>query len=295
MNKRLLNLITFLILLLVATPLNAQKNKYLDTNLPGKQGQKFAPGVVSLDSRHEFGSVFSPDGKEFFLAYVERGKNTILAMYYEDGQWSAADTVLHDEIYGFNDPFLSPDGQRLYYIANYKEPKDSDRGDIDIWYSERQADGRSWGKPVNAGPNINSEKNEYYMSFTKSGTMYFSTNANSDNFDIYKSAYRNGKFQKAEKLGPGVNTREYEADVFVAPNESYLVFASNKRSGLGRGDLYISFNKNGKWSEAKNLGKTVNTAGHELCPFVTYDGKYLFYTSRKDIYWVSTEIFERYR
>lgn len=291
-------MLSLLCFLLITAPLSAQKNRYIDTDLPGKKGKVFAPGVVSLDGRYEFGSVFSPDGKEFFLAYVERGKNTILAMYYEDGRWSAADTILHDDIYGFNDPFLSPDGNRLYYIANYKEEKDNEKGDIDIWYSERQADGIRWGKPVNAGPNINSQKNEYYMSFTKSGAMYFSTNAysdNSGNFDIYKSEYKRGQFQKAEKLGPGVNTVEYEADVFVAPDESYLVFASNRPGGMGRGDLYISFNKNGKWSKAQNLGEAVNTEGHELCPFVTYDGKYFLYTSNGDIYWVSTEVFEDFR
>ena len=274
------------------------QSPYIDTNLPGKQGKVFAPGLISLESRHEFGSVFSPDGKEFFFAYVERGKNTIMALYYEEGQWSQPDTVLHDSETGFNDPFLSPDGNRLYYISNYKEAPDSSRFDIDIWYSERQADGRSWSAPMNAGPNINSLKNEYYMSFTADGAMYFSTNAyteRSGDFDIYKSEFKNGAFQAARKLGPGVNTGAYEADVFVAPDESYLVFASTRRSGLGMGDLYISFNKNGQWSQAQNLGDVVNTKGHELCPFVTYDGKYLFYTSNGDIHWVSTEVFEGFR
>jgi len=34
----------------------------------------------------------------------------------------------------------------------------------------------------------------------------------------------------------------------------------------------------------------INTKNHELCPYVTSDGKYLFYTSNEDIYWVSTKI-----
>jgi len=292
----------YLTLIIICTfsslSLQAQQDIYIDTNLPGKKGQKFASGLVSNDNRHEFGSVFSPDGKEFFFAYVERGKNTILAMYYEDGKWSQPDTVLTDDVYGFNDPFLSTDGDRLYYISNYQAESGSTRSDIDIWYSERQADGRSWGPPVNAGPNINSEKNEYYMSFNQNGSMYFSTNAyteRSGDFDIYKSDFENGSFQPAQKLGPGVNTGAYEADVFVAPDESYLVFASTRRSGLGMGDLYISFNENGKWTKAKNLGSAINTSSHELCPFVTYDGKYLFYTSNGDIYWVSTEVFKSFR
>lgn len=274
----------------------AQKNQYIDLNPPGKESKVFAPGVVSLESRYEFGSVFSPNGREFFFAYVEKGKNTIMAMYYEEGQWSAADTVLHDEIYGFNDPFLSPDGDRLYYISNYREDEDSERGDIDIWYSERQADGRSWSAPINAGRQINSVENEYYISFNQQGTMYFATNYyDKGNFDIYRSAFKNGSFQPAEKLGPAVNTGAYEADVFVAPDESYLIFAAGRDSNIGLGDLYISFRKNGKWTQSKNMGPLVNSAQHELCPFVTYDGKYLLYTSGGDIRWISTEVFDDLR
>jgi hypothetical protein len=43
------------------------------------------------------------------------------------------------------------------------------------------------------------------------------------------------------------------------------------------------------------MGSIVNTKGHELCPFVTNDGKYLFYTSRQDIYWISTQIFNKFK
>lgn len=286
-------LLFYLLLLLTSASVSAQDNAYIDINQPGLKRQLFAPGLVSDPNRHEFGSVFSPDGKEFFFAYVENGKNTILGMKYENGSWSAPDTVLTHPQYGFNDPFLSNDGQRLFYISNYREPDDSTRTDIDIWYSERQGDG--WSSPINAGANINSDKNEYYISFNSEGTMYFATNFYNDrfgNFDIYRSKLKNGEFQKAEKLGPEVNTKAYEADVFIAPDESYIIFAAGRRGGIGQGDLYISFKKDGKWTESKNMGNAVNTEGHELCPFVTHDGKYLLYTSNADIYWISTDILD---
>ena len=63
--------------------------------------------------------------------------------------------------------------------------------------------------------------------------------------------------------------------------------------GYGRGDLYISFKtEQGQWTKALNMGLSINTQHHELCPFVTHDGNYLFYTSQQDIYWVGTEIIE---
>ncbi|MEL7005834.1 MAG: hypothetical protein AAFN93_24360 [Bacteroidota bacterium] len=43
------------------------------------------------------------------------------------------------------------------------------------------------------------------------------------------------------------------------------------------------------------MGDKINSEGHELCPFVSKDGKYFFYSSKKDIYWVSTVIINEMR
>jgi hypothetical protein len=53
----------------------------------GNQPQLFAPGVVSLQDRYEFGSVFSRDGKEFCYAVeLQRGKPHIEYCGLENGQ-----------------------------------------------------------------------------------------------------------------------------------------------------------------------------------------------------------------
>jgi len=143
---------------------------------------------------------------------------------------------------------------------------------------------------------------EYYISFTKEGTMYFSSNINASaanngsDFDIYYSKSINGEFQKAVQLGESINTTSYEADVFIDPSESYIIFCADRPGGLGRGDLYVSFkNADGTWTKSKNMGQLINSKNHELCPFVSKDGKYFFYTSNKDIYWVNTQIIEDLR
>jgi hypothetical protein len=131
--------------------------------------------------------------------------------------------------------------------------------------------------------------------------MYFGSNINAPeneayNYDIYKSEWDGQEFLKAKALPSEVNTNRYEADIFIAPDESYMIFCAKRREGLGQGDLYISFKeKDGKWSKSKNMGARINTTEHELCPFVTSDGKYLLFTSKKDIYWVDAKILESYR
>ncbi|MEL6191074.1 MAG: hypothetical protein AAFR66_03455, partial [Bacteroidota bacterium] len=145
------------------------------------------------------------------------------------------------------------------------------------------------------------EKNEYYMSFTEDGAMYFSSNILASeerywDYEIYKSEWKNGAFQKAEKLPEEVNTGRYEADVYVAPDESYIIYCAARADSYGKGDLYINFkDENGNWLPSQHVETPISTESHDLCPFVTYDGKYFFYTSDQDIYWVSTEFLEKYR
>jgi len=88
-------------------------------------------------------------------------------------------------------------------------------------------------------------------------------------------------------------TRAYEGDPFLAPDGSYILFSSTRKSGEGRRDLFVSFAEDdGTWSKALSLGKRINTPEIEFCPFVTRDGKFLFYTSNEDIYWVDAAVID---
>ena len=266
---------------------------YMGQAPPGTVAKIFAPRFISTEE-YEFGSVFNAAGTEFYYGVDLGGHNVIRYSKLKGTSWTKPVTLLQHETYGYNDPFLSPDEQRLYFISDQALDGQGASKDIDIWYVQREGD--HWSNPINAGPNINSEGEEYYISFTENGRMYFASDVNQSHHDIYYSDYNNGQFQQAVKLGSAINTDAYEADVFVAPDESYLIFCAQRPEGMGRGDLYISFKEdNGTWSTAVNMGEAVNTFEHELCPFVTADGRYLFYTSNQDIYWISTAIFEGLR
>lgn len=274
------------------------KIKYFDQAPAGTTWSVFAPGIISLPGRVEFGSIYSKDGKEFYYAIEIAGKAEILFQTLEKSKWSAPKQLLAHHEYSYNDPFLTPDEKRLFFISNQSMDGVGAKKDYDIWFIERQ--GNNWSKPVNAGKAINTAKNEYYMSFTKTGAIYFSSNVNSaegvDDYDIYTCRYENGQFKPAQRLGPGVNTSGYEADVYVDPNETYLIYCSNRPGTFGRGDLFISYkNADGTWSQSKNLGKEVNADKTEYCPFVTPDGKFLLFTAHGDIRWVDAAIIEKLR
>ncbi len=291
--------VLLVILLVSCTAQVDDKYRYLAQTPPGRTPEKFAPGLISKEAEYEFGSVFNADGTEFYYAVNAAGKEEIRSSRLVGDSWTQPEVILSHERYGYNDPFLSPNEQRLYFISKRAKDGIGELSDYDIWYVEREADG--WSEPINAGPNINSSGNEYYISFTKDGTMYFSTNKNAPedrgfDYDIHYSNFVDEQFQVAVVLGEAINTDGYEADVFIDPEESYIIFAAGRSEGYGRGDLYISFKKpDGTWSASKNMGHPINTEGHELCPFVTSDGKYFFYTSSMDIYWVDAQVIEDMR
>ncbi len=272
---------------------------YFGQKSPDTIPEIFAPNIISKLDRHEFGSVFSENGDEFFFGVDRGGRSEILYSKLNSGVWSQPEVILYNEKYGFNDPMLSPDEKQLYFISNMPLDGHGPKKDSDIWYANRTKDG--WGKPINVGFPINTEQNEYYISFTNNRTMYYSSNIQADenktyNFDIYKSDLINEEFQESVRLPESINTNRYEADVYIAPDESYMIFCAIRKDGFGQGDLYISFkHDNDIWTNAINMGDKINNEHHQLCPFVSKDGKYLFFTSNQDIYWVDTKIIEGYK
>lgn len=273
-----------------------KKGNYMEESVPDSIPKMFAPNFISTEEQ-EFGAVFNSRGTEFYFGVDTGGTNEIRYSKMVNNQWSKPETLLAHEDYGYNDPFLSNDEKRLYFISKRAFDGVGKPKDVDIWYIQKNKTG--WSEPINAGPQINTAGNEYYISFTDTGALYFGSNGHNPDktdYDIYSAELVDGAYQKPVALSGAINTENYEADVFIAPDASYMIFCSTREEGFGRGDLYISFKTiDGKWSKAVNMGKTINSPYYEYCPFVTKDGKYLFYTSNQDIYWVSTTVIDTLR
>lgn len=284
--------ICLLIVAIINVTCKQSTGPYLGQPPPSTEAKLFAPGVVSEEDRYEYGSYFSQDGKEFYYAVIVNEKPQIWVSQLVDNEWTNPEVVLASDKYEYNDPFLSPDSKRLFFISDQALDGQGVKKDFDIWYVERKENG--WSKPLNSGPAINTDMNEYYMSFTADGTMYFSSNGKSSNdndYNIHFSKFLNGQFQASQQLSESVNSEYYEADVFVSPDEKYIIYCGERPDGMGKGDLYISVkDEKGQWQKSRNMGKAINTDKYEFCPFVTSDGKYLFFSRDGEIYWVSTEV-----
>ncbi|HEY0788732.1 MAG TPA: nuclear transport factor 2 family protein, partial [Thermoanaerobaculia bacterium] len=109
---------------------------------------------------------------------------------------------------------------------------------------------------------------------------------------IYRSRLKDGAYAAPERLPDHVNSGRARYNAFIAPDESYLVYAIHGRpDGLGRSDYYISFRSpDDTWSEPVNLGPKINPAAdEEYSAYVTRDGRYLFFMSSRTA--PATELF----
>ncbi|HEY0592912.1 MAG TPA: nuclear transport factor 2 family protein, partial [Thermoanaerobaculia bacterium] len=129
------------------------------------------------------------------------------------------------------------------------------------------------------------EAEEYFPSLTRDGTIYFTLEGDAARPDgIYRSRLKDGAYTAPERLPDHVNSGRARYNAFIAPDESYLVYAIHGRpDGLGRSDYYISFRSpDDTWSEPVNLGPKINSAADdEYSPYVTRDGRYLFFMSSR--------------
>ena len=165
----------------------------------------------------------------------------------------------------------------------------------DIWMMERK--GNSWGKPVHLGNEVNSPKNDWFPTVSNKGLLVFSPSIGRDGKIVY-STLKDGVYQKPIPFGENINApKSYNYDPLIAPDESFLIFASRREGNIGAADLYISFKKeDGTWTPAKNMGDTINTKTTDYAASLSPDGKFLFFTSNSkgssDIYWVSSQVIE---
>lgn len=156
-----------------------------------------------------------------------------------------------------------------------------------IWTSANK-DG-IWQKPEKLPKEINFAEYMRHASITADGkTMYLSAapSGEADNIDIYVSYLgEDGKWSKAENLGPVINTPSNEDSPEISPDGKILYFSSNGHTGMGNFDVFRSELDSGEWSTPVNLGYPVNSPADDI--FFKWDpntGVAYFSSSRAEGY-----------
>lgn len=259
------------------------KGPYLGQTPPGLTPEVFAPGIVSTDNRDNSG-FFTPDMKEFYFTRktLESEEWSLVVFRNEGNRWR--ESVVMPRV---GRPLIAPGGKVMHLGKRYME---------------RTADG--WSDVKSHGPLFDDIR---VMRLTSSHQgMFVIDEVGPGGVGLLRySELVDGERQAPKPFGPEINTGEWNAHPFLAPDGSYLIWDGEREGAQGDGDLYISFRKpDGSWGEAINMGDAINTEASEAGAFVTSDGKYLFFNRNMshpdnydniDIFWVDAQIIEELR
>ena len=255
---------------------------YLDQNPPGFTAELFAPGVVSTASL-ESQLAFSPDQTEIYFFRQKKGaapKNYVIR--FADGAWQTA--VEHAT--GDGEVFISNNGQLMHQGNKFRRRTET-----------------GWSEEHSLGPDF--EQYEI-MRLTESAKGTFVFDEREETGRLRYSRIDAGRRTAPLPFGENINSGKWTAHPFIAPDESYLIWDSEREGGFGETDLYISFRQpDGSWGPAVNMGDTVNSKFEDTYGGVTPDGKYFFFnrinlretfdTSEANIYWVNARFIEALR
>ncbi|HZI24315.1 MAG TPA: OmpA family protein, partial [Chryseolinea sp.] len=177
-------------------------------------------------------------------------------------------------------PVLTADQKQLIFT---RRAGDGPNDDEDLMISKKNEQGR-WLMPESISKNINTPLNEGTCTISADGRrLIFTSCSGRDGIgscDLYESMKVGDVWTTPKNLGRNVNTNEWESQPSLSADGRTLYFVSDRRSGLGRRDVWIStLDEAGTWSRAINAGKQINSVLDEISPFIHANDKTLYFAS----------------
>jgi outer membrane protein OmpA-like peptidoglycan-associated protein len=182
-------------------------------------------------------------------------------------------------------PVLNEDETIMIFTTRRQEGNTSENVDSDAYYFEdifisKKVNG-DWTQAENIGNIINTPFHDSNLALSPDGkNLYIYRDENGG--DIYLSELqRNGTWSLPQPLPGYINSSYFENGVSMSPDNKTLFFSSDRPGGYGGRDIYMATkDSRGMWSRITNLGPRINTEYDDEGPFIDYDGKTLYFSSR---------------
>lgn len=209
-----------------------------------------------------------------FISYVSPGQQL------NDEALKAVNSS-YDEL----NPIISKDGNTLFFtIANHPDNIGGKKDPGDIWFSKRL--GNQWSAPIHGGNVINDRGYNAVAGISDDGKQLFLLSHYDASGNLAKSQgisvsvdKGSGWTQPQNIYIPYFLNKSRIQSGYISNDQKVFVFSAETYGTHGVDDIYVSFYENGKWSEAKNLGSSINTQFQELSPSLSDDGKTLYFSS----------------
>ncbi len=197
---------------------------------------------------------------------------------------------------GYNDysPILADNGKTIYFTSRRNDTKGGNMNPDDqeffedtyraVWNPEIN----NWDSISNDFGRINTagfDAINFISKDGKNGLMTVNTTATekkstkgSDLFTIEMS--NKGKWSSPKRINDKtINTSFFEGSATMTNDMNTLYFVSDRKGEKSSTDIYVSQKVGKNWGEATPLPFSINTIGRETTPYITGDGRFLFFSS----------------
>ena len=251
--------------------------------------QVFAPGVIS-GLANASAPAFSPDGRTVYFTRSNGSDYDILVSRFDGAHWSTPVIAPFSGQWRDLEPAMAPDGSYLIFASSRpspgsRTPPDGTWGGQphpgkggNLWRVDRKGDG--WSEPKRLPETVNRSGNVFSPSIAADGDLYFMEAAGEGmHFRLFMSALKDGVYQPPVAL-PFTAGEWGGVDAAVAPDESFLVYSSNRPpTPAQQQDLFIVYRKDGQWGEPQHLPDAVNAYAPAIEVRLGPGARTLYFTS----------------
>ena len=181
-------------------------------------------------------------------------------------------------------PVFSANDSLLYFVsrrAGLNTKKDWDEKHYEDIYVATRSNGE-WNTAQLLSGNSNTKKHDAPNFFSNDGKKVFLYRSAKKGSIFISDVDANGNWSEPKLLDDvaSMNSSKRETSISYAAYGNTLYVVSEREGGFGGRDIYKSEkDKNGNWSPLENLGAEINTAFDEDAPFISADGKTMYFSS----------------
>ena len=300
--KKLLNILVFALILNISygQQFTAFYGDYLGQTTPTDTPIIYAPNLISSKYLEHSSAVFSEDGNTVVWCSIRNNVKKLFQMQRINKQWTKPellDLFQDNGAIASDGPIFFPGTNSLFFNTAREKSDSTDalvKGQNKIWHAELI--NGEWTEPRVSLTLPDGVMGQ--ISFTKDSTIYYLARQEGawHGIGIFYSNYKNGNYQTPHPMPLEIDESFQNWTPFVAADGTYLIYSKCVNQG-DYGDLYISYSDDAqkKWSIPQNMGAPINSGSQERFPYVSPDGKYLFFTrptegNSQDVFWVAADV-----
>ena len=191
-------------------------------------------------------------------------------------------------------PILADSGRVLYFTARKSDTKgrtmNTDDQDYfeDIYMSLWNAEINDWDSLTNAlkwntkgfdALTHVSSDGKYALMTINNESLEKATTSSSDIFELSLST-STGKWGSPKAIeNKSINSSYYDGSATMTADRKTMYFVSDRKGDKKSTDIYRVQKTGNEWGKAEALPDYINTTGRETTPYITPDGKFLFFSS----------------